>query len=190
MLDDATQPNTKKTPRLEYLGVTVEADPAGRRIWPPDLSRRLAQESFNSSLSVEAFAREWELCPSVLSRWRMQLVAESKPKAPKKGKKPSEPAELPAFAPLVCSEPQPAAPVCAASIELECAGVILHGADDHFRPRKARQVLPPPSASRSSSTTAARSASSRPSSSSTRSSRKRPGARQARSPRASCVSTS
>lgn len=32
MLDDPTQPKNKKTPRLEYLGVMVEADPAGRRI--------------------------------------------------------------------------------------------------------------------------------------------------------------
>ena len=124
MLDNATQPTTKRTPRVEYLGVTVEADPAGRRVWPPDLTRRLAQESFNSSLSVEAFAREWELCPSVLSRWRMQLVSESKPRAPKKAKKPVGRDEALAFAPLVCSDPEPAPNHGAAALELECAGVV------------------------------------------------------------------
>ena len=124
MLDAAAQPNTKKAPRLEYFGVTVEADPAGRRVWPPDLTRRLAQESFNSSLSVEAFAREWELCPSVLSRWRMQLVSESKPRAPKKGSKPVARDESPAFAPLVCSDPEPGPSFGAAALELECAGVV------------------------------------------------------------------
>ena len=72
-------------------------------------------------------------------------------------------------------------------------GSFLDGAENVVLsggPGTGKPTLPPLSASRASSTIAARSASSIPSSSSTLLSRKRPGARPARSPRACSASTS
>jgi len=122
MLDTATGKDRRNPPRVEYFGVTVEADPAGRRVWPHELAQRLAVESFRSGLSVEAFAKEWDLCPSVLSRWRMQAVKDGK--LPKGSRTRPARASEPAFAALVC-DPTPAAPLTPSrTLELECGGVL------------------------------------------------------------------
>lgn len=122
MLDTATGKDRRTSPRVEYFGVTVDADPAGRRVWPHELAQRLAVESFQSGLSVEAFAKEWELCPSVLSRWRMQAVKDGKQPKGRRTRPPG--AREPAFAALVC-DPTPAAAVTPSmTLELECGGVL------------------------------------------------------------------
>lgn len=96
----------KKAARVEYFGRTVPTDSSGRREWPADLSRRLAEESFNSDLSVERFAAEWDLNPSTLSKWRVALLRSgfdrdhgSKPRTSSTTK--------PMFAKAVVIEPEP-----------------------------------------------------------------------------------
>jgi hypothetical protein len=70
----------------------------------------------------------------------MQLMAESKPKAPRKGKKPAARGESPAFAPLVCSDPVPSVSAGPIMIEFETAGVIARLPIDTPGP-KLREVL-------------------------------------------------
>lgn len=57
--------------RRDYFGVTLDVDPAGRRIWPLEIKKRLAGASFESGLSMEQFATEWDVNPSMLSKWRV-----------------------------------------------------------------------------------------------------------------------
>ena len=73
--------------RRDYFGVTLDVDPAGRRIWPPEITQRLALASYKSDLSMEQFAAEWDVNPSSLSKWRMAEKAGYTPKQPRKSAK-------------------------------------------------------------------------------------------------------
>jgi transposase-like protein len=83
MLD--AQGSDQKPVRLEYFGHVLTADPASRSVWPIEVARRSAEESFRSELSVERFAKEWQASASLLSEWRMTLrkprTMANKPKA-------------------------------------------------------------------------------------------------------------
>jgi transposase-like protein len=124
----------KKLPRAEYFGRTVPMDPSGRRAWPAELSRRLAEESFNSNLPVERFADEWDVNPSTLSKWRMALLRNGFD--PKRGLRDrSPPATTPMFARAVMIEPEPElqpAPFPTPALIVEHAGTTVRlpvGAD-------------------------------------------------------------
>ena len=91
--------------RRDYSGVMLDVDPAGRRIWPPEITQRLAAASFDSGLSMEQFAVEWDVNPSSLSKWRMAEKAGRAPKQPRKrAKAKSEP---PLFVEAVVSGSSP-----------------------------------------------------------------------------------
>jgi hypothetical protein len=43
--------------RREYFGITVNVDPTGRRIWPPELYQRIAEASYKSDKSRKLCGR-------------------------------------------------------------------------------------------------------------------------------------
>jgi transposase-like protein len=139
MLDQGGSSREVKSPRLEYFGVTIKVDPAGRRAWPVAISRRLAVESFRSPLSVEAYAREWDVSPSVLSKWRMELTKEQQsPPITSMG----ENSGALAFAPLVCEKVLPRETMTPLSgvLEFELSGVLARLPID-TTPERIRDVL-------------------------------------------------
>ena len=118
--------------RLEYFGHVIKTDPAGRREWPAEVARMLAEESFRSGLSLERFAEEWQVNASQLSKWRMAL---RKPTKVAKQPKASGPQTL--FAPVAIDDTQTPAMSTAAyeasgTIRIEHGGTVVHlpvGAD-------------------------------------------------------------
>ena len=116
----------RKPVRLEYFGHVLNADPAGRREWPAEVTRKLAEESFRSGLSVERFAEEWQLSASLLSKWRMALR-----KHQKSEKRPKATDPQPLFAPVAVDDAPtavmpPVANAVPAAIRIEHAGTIVH----------------------------------------------------------------
>jgi transposase-like protein len=106
--------------RRDYFGVMLDVDPAGRRIWPPEVTQRLATASFDSGLSMEQFAAEWDVNPSSLSKWRMAEKAGRAPKQPRKrAKAKSEP---PLFVEAVVSGSSPRDVVRPGSDHIEIDG--------------------------------------------------------------------
>ena len=116
----------RKPVRLEYFGHVLKADPAGRREWPAEVTRMLAEESFRSGLSVERFAEEWQLSASLLSKWRMALR-----KHQKVAKRPKASNPEPLFAPAAVDDPPtavmpPVANAVPAPIRIEHGGTVVH----------------------------------------------------------------
>jgi transposase-like protein len=116
----------RKPVRLEYFGHVLNADPAGRREWPAEVTRKLAEESFRSGLSVERFAEEWQLSASLLSKWRMAL---RKPQKVAKQPKASDPQPL--FARVAVDDAHtavmpPVADSVPPAIRIEHGGTVVH----------------------------------------------------------------
>lgn len=111
--------------RRDYFGITIDVDPAGRRLWPAEVSQRIAAASFSSKLSVEQFAAEWDVNPSSLSKWRMAEKAGRVPKPPRKRTKALSEPSLFAEAVTNAEEQEKAVGREFAHIEIECGGVCV-----------------------------------------------------------------
>ena len=118
---DSVGQEIRNSKRREYFGVTLNVDPAGRRIWPPELCRRIAEASYKSHKSLENFAAEWDINPSSLSKWRMALRRQrTHPSTPpKKQSAKAESDAVPFVAVALANNTEGNAPLTDQPIEIE-----------------------------------------------------------------------